>query len=305
MTVPLPGWLPAQGGRIAVVTGANSGIGLEAARWLAAAGARVLLACRRPDAAQAAVHTIRMDVPDARVEAVRVDLASLKSIQAAATELVDRLDAPIDLLINNAGVMAPPQRTLTEDAFELQIGVNHLGHFAWTMHLASHLSATARVVQVSSVAHKFGRIRWDDLHSVRAYNSWSAYGQSKLANLLFTSELNRRLEQTQMGACAVACHPGYSATNLQTAFDSPRSLSGRVMRLGNAIFAQSARAGALPTVYAATGKHVTGGDYVGPSGFLELWGQPVKVGRTRQAQDPDAQARLWTLSVEATGVDLS
>ena len=305
MPVPLPEWLPHQNGRIAVVTGANSGIGFEAARWLAAAGARVILACRRPDAAQSAVRSIRMDVPDARLEQVTVDLGSLKSVQQGATELIDRLDSPIDLLINNAGVMAPPHRTLTEDAFELQLGVNHLGHFAWTLHLASHLSATARVVQVSSVAHKFGRIHWDDLHSVRAYNSWAAYGQSKLANLLFTAELNRRLQEGRTGACAVACHPGYSATNLQTAFDSPRSLSGRVMRLGNALFAQSARAGALPTVYAATGKHIIGGDYVGPSGFLELWGQPVKVGRTRQAQDPVAQARLWEVSVEATGIDLS
>jgi len=302
---PLPSWLERQDGRLAVITGANSGIGFEAARMLAKAGARVVLACRRPDAADDARQRIQAAAPDATLETLQVDLGSLASIETAAATLTERLDVPIDLLINNAGVMAPPTRRVTTDGFELQIGVNHLGHFAWTMRMATTLSATGRVVQVASIAHKFGRMSWDDLHSVRSYNSWKAYGQSKLANLLFMAELDRRLQQKGSGARAVGCHPGYSATNLQTAFDADRSLSGAVKRLGNAVFAQSAARGAEPTVYAATSAHVGGGDYVGPALFLEMWGPPVKVGRTRHAANTTDQARLWDASVDATGLDLA
>ena len=305
MPVPTPPWLDRQDGRVAVITGGNSGIGLEAARLLAQVGAHVVLACRRPDAASEAADRIRADVPGAQVEQVQVDLGELASVASGAAELSSHLGGrTIDLLINNAGVMAPPTRRVTADGFELQLGVNHLGHFAWTMHLADRLSDTARVVQVSSVAHKFGKMRWDDLHSVRSYNGWRAYGQSKLANLLFAAELDRRLAARGAGPRAMACHPGYSSTNLQTAFDADRSVGGLVKRLGNAVFAQSAAMGAQPTVYAATSHHVGGGDYVGPATFMEMWGPPVKVGRTARARDTTSQARLWDASVEATGLDL-
>lgn len=304
MSTAQPPWLQSQDGRTAVITGANSGIGFEAARMLAIAGAHVVLACRRPDAAQAAADQLRSIHPGATIDTVSVDLADLASVAAGAQSLAAQLDAPIDLLINNAGVMAPPTRRVTADGFELQIGVNHFGHFAWTMHLAPHLHAGSRVVQVSSIAHKFGRMHWDDLHSLRSYNSWGAYGQSKLSNLLFMAELDRRLARGSSGARAVACHPGYSATNLQTAFDAKRSVTGAIKRLGNAVLAQSAEAGAQPTVYAATSAHVAGGDYVGPATFMEMWGPPVKVGRTARASDTTDQARLWDASVQATGLDL-
>jgi NAD(P)-dependent dehydrogenase (short-subunit alcohol dehydrogenase family) len=304
MSPALPPWLPRLDGQLAVVTGANSGIGFQAARMLAGAGATVVLACRRPDAAGEAADLLRTDFPDAALRTVSVDLASQSSIESGTRQLKDLLDRPIDLLINNAGVMAPPTRRVTEDGFELQLGVNHLGHFAWTMRLVDTLSDRARVVQVSSIAHRIGHMNWDDLHSVRSYNAWTTYGQSKLANLLFMAELDRRLEERGTGPRAMACHPGYSATNLQTAFDADRSIENRVKRLGNAILAQSAAAGAQPTLYAATSKHVHGGDYVGPATFFEMWGPPVKVGRSKAARDRTDQARLWEESVKLTGLDL-
>ena len=304
MSAAPPTWLKRQNGRLAVITGGNSGIGLEAARMLAGAGATVVLACRRPDAAEHAAESIQSAHVDARLQIVQVDLASLASITDGARTLRRQLGAPIDMLINNAGVFIPPTRQVTTDGFELQLGINHLGHFAWTMHLMGALSSKARVVQVSSVAHKMGRMNWSDPHSVRRYRSWRAYSQSKLANLLFTAELDRRLRSGASGVRAVACHPGYSDTNLQTAFDTDRSLSHRIKRLGNRWVAQSAAAGAETTVYASTSTHVQGGDYVGPADFLELWGPPVKVRCSAAARDKADQRRLWDFSVEATGLDL-
>ena len=301
-----PVWLESQDGLTVVITGANSGIGLEAARMLAAAGARVVMACRRPDAAEAARTVVQRGAPDAQIDVVQVDLGSLESIESGAAALLELLgDTPIDRLINNAGVMAPATRQVTADAFELQLGVNHLGHFAWTMRLAGQLGAGARVVNVSSMAHRFGRMNWDDLHWTRSYNPWTSYGQSKLANLLFTSELDRRLADAGMDAHAMACHPGYSSTNLQTAFTKSGSLAEAGRRIANAVFAQSAARGAEPTVYAATSKYVSGDQYVGPASLFELWGPPVKVGRSDRAKEIDDQGRLWDVSVAATGVDLS
>ncbi len=301
----LPTWLPRQDGKLAVITGANSGIGWEAARALAASGARVVLACRRKDAAEAAAQAIVSRVPGASVSTVSIDLSRLASVQAAADTLRAQLAGDeIDLLVNNAGLMAPPTRQVTEDGFELQFGVNHIGHFAWTLRLHDLLAESARVVNVSSLAHNLGVMDWDDIHSLRSYNAWRAYGRSKLCNLLFTSALDRRFAAAGRKVRAMACHPGYSATNLQTAFDTQGSLSAWVKRVGNVVMAQSAAAGAEPTLYAATSRHVEGGEFVGPSGFMEMWGPPVKVGRSARARKVDDQERLWELSVSLTGVDL-
>ncbi|HCH64788.1 MAG: hypothetical protein CL927_05085 [Deltaproteobacteria bacterium] len=305
MPHPLPTWLNKQDGRLAVITGANSGIGLEAARMLAGAGATVVLACRRPDAAAAAMADIRQTHPDAALETVQVDLADLSSIAAATESIRSRQGSTIDHLINNAGVFAPPTRRITTDGFELQLGVNHFGHFAWTMQLFSALSKRARIVQVSSIAHRAARMDWSDLHSARRYHSWLAYGRSKLANLLFVAELHRRLEDRSSKVRAVACHPGYTDTKLQTALDTHAGLFHHTKRLGNYLLAQSPAAGAEPTVYAAVSPYVQGGDYVGPSRFFEFWGPPVKVRRSARARSQADQQRLWDVSVEATGLDLS
>jgi len=302
----MPVWLKRLDGCVAVITGANSGIGWEAARMLAGAGCRVVLACRRSDAANEAADRIRSQVAGAQLDVVQLDLGDLGSV-AAGAEAVRALigEGRIDLLINNAGVMAPPTRTVTVDAFELQLGVNHLGHFAWTLDLLDQLTDNARVVQVSSIAHRFARMKWDDLLSLQSYNSWGAYGQSKLANLLFVGALDRRLAERHPNAktrpIAVACHPGYASTNLQTAFDDRGTLQERVKRFGNSILAQSAAAGAEPTVYAATSEHIQGDDYVGPASFFQMWGPPVKVGRTAAARDTRSQDRLWEWSEELTG----
>jgi NAD(P)-dependent dehydrogenase (short-subunit alcohol dehydrogenase family) len=290
--------LPDQHDRIAIVTGANSGIGLVAARELARAGAEVIMACRDTAKGERAAGQIRTDVPEARLELASLDLASLDSVREfAAGYSRDRLD----LLINNAGVMVPPKRT-TADGFELQIGTNHLGHFALTGLLLGKLMATpaARVVTVSSTAHKIGRINFDDLHSERSYRRWPRYGQSKLANLLFALELDRRLRAVDSELLSVAAHPGYAATNLQFA-----ATPSRIERIGseilNRVIAQDADHGALPTLYAATAD-IPGGSFVGPDGFQEMRGHPTLVAPTSAARDPETARRLWQVSEEMTGV---
>jgi len=290
--------IPDQHGRIAVITGANSGIGLEAARELARAGAHVIMACRDTGKGEAAAATIRETVPDAELDVAQLDLAALGSVRVFAERYPhDHLD----LLINNAGVMVPPY-TSTVDGFELQFATNHLGHFALTGLLLDRLRATpgARVVTVSSTAHKIGHIDFDDLQSERAYRRWRAYGQSKLANLLFMFELDRRLRASDADVLSVAAHPGYSATNLQFA-----ATPSRIERLGsvvlNRVVAQSAERGALPTLYAATAD-IPGGSFVGPDGFQEMRGAPTLVKPTRAARDPDTARRLWEVSEELTGV---
>jgi NAD(P)-dependent dehydrogenase (short-subunit alcohol dehydrogenase family) len=290
--------IPDQHGRIAIVTGANSGIGLTAARELARAGAHVIMACRDTAKGERAAQTIRDQVPEAELDVTALDLASLDSVRQFAAGY----SAPgLDLLINNAGVMVPPKRT-TEDGFELQFGTNHLGHFALTGRLLDKLLATpqSRVVTVSSTAHKIGRINFDDLQSERSYRRWPAYGQSKLANLLFALELDRRLRAGEAGLLSVAAHPGYAATNLQFA-----ATPSRIERIGsvvlNRVWAQDAEHGALPTLYAATAD-IAGGSFVGPDGFQEMRGHPTLVKPTRAAQDPDTARRLWDVSESLTGV---
>lgn len=274
-------------GKRVIVTGANSGIGAAAATVLAAAGAQVTLAVRNVEKGRAAAAKM----PGA-TEVRELDLADLASIRAFASGWGDELD----LLINNAGVMVPPL-SRTKDGFELQFGTNHLGHFALTNLLLPQVRR--RVVTVASGAHRLGRIDFDDLNwERRRYRRWAAYGQSKLANLLFTSELQRRLSAAGSPVLAVAAHPGYAATNLQSHTGS--SIGDRLGNLGNALFAQSAAAGALPTLFAAFAD-IPGDSYAGPGGFQEMRGAPVLVGRSARAQDDTVARRLWQVSEELTG----
>ena len=301
------GALPDQHGRTAIVTGGNGGIGLEAARMLAQKGARIVLGCRNAEKAKTAVDAIGHGAPGAQVEVLPLDLASLASVREFARAYAAR-HARLDLLVNNAGVMAIPRRE-TADGFEMQLGTNHLGHFALTGLLLELLLATpgARIVNVSSGAHRAGKMRFDDLQSTKSYARWGAYGQSKLANLLFTFELQRRLGQQKRTQISVACHPGWAATDLQ--FVAARMDGSRLLaiasRIGNRLLAQSAAEGALPTVKAAIAPDVQGGDYYGPDGFGELWGTPVKVGCSARARS-DADARqLFAVSEQLTGVSFA
>src|SRR6516162_5455789 len=294
--------IPSQAGKTIMVTGANSGIGFEAARQLAAKGAQVLLACRDQTKGRQAADAIA--AAGGKVQLVELDLADLASIRRCA-EAVRGSCPALHALCNNAGVMAIPHRT-TADGFEMQFGTNHLGHFALTGLLLDRLMATpsTRVVTVSSNAHKWGAMHWEDLQGERSYRRWRAYGQSKLANLLFTYELQRRLVIADAGLISVACHPGYAATNLQAA--GPRmqgsSIGEAVVELANRLLAQSAVMGALPTLYAATAPDVQGGDYIGPDGFGEQRGHPKKVRSNARSLDLAAQRSLWEISEQLTGV---
>ena len=296
--------VPDQSGRVAIVTGGNSGIGFEAAAALAAKGAHVLLACRDAGKAKAALEAIRARHANASLELQALDLASLASVRSFADRvLADH--ARLDLLVNNAGVMAIPRRE-TADGFEMQFGTNHLGHFALTGLLIERLmqAPAARVVTVSSTVHRSGRVAWDDLQRERGYTKWGAYGQSKLANLLFAYELDRRLRRRGATTQSVAAHPGYAATNLQfvgAKMENDRFME-RFFQLGNRLLGQSAAMGALPTLYAATSPEVASGDYVGPSRMFEAWGPPKKVGSSRRARDESDARRLWERSEELTGV---
>ena len=290
--------VPDLSGRTALVTGANSGLGFWTSVELARKGARVLLACRDAGRAEAALQRLRGEAPGASAELVTLDLQSLASVEACAAEVARRVPA-LDVLVDNAGIMAVP-RGLTADGFEAQLGTNHLGHFALTGRLLPVLLAAPapRVVVVASTAHKPGRVDFDDLMGERGYGPWKAYSQSKLANLLFVLELDRRARAAGLPLLAVAAHPGYAATHLQDA----AGLKGLLMRVGNAVLAQSDAAGALPSVYAATMPDVASGDYYGPDGPLEMRGAPTRVGRTPAARDAAAAARLWAVSEELTGV---
>ncbi|MFN8150689.1 MAG: oxidoreductase [Solirubrobacterales bacterium] len=297
--------IPDQSGRTALVTGANSGLGLRTAGALAGAGASVLMGCRDAGRAAAARERILGEHPGAEVSIVALDLADLGSVQRAAEEVAAR-SGPLDLLVNNAGVMAPPRRE-TADGFELQLGTNHLGHFALTGRLIEKLldSPAPRVVNVSSMAHRVGKINFDDLNSENGYSRWPAYGQSKLANLLFTLELARRAEVAGTVLIAAAAHPGYSSTNLQTAGPAMGRFGFLLkpgLLIGNALLGQSDEMGALPSLYAATMPDVRGDEYFGPDGIGEQRGHPKRVGRTGRAADPEAARRLWEVSEDLTGV---
>ncbi len=292
--------IPDQHTRIAIVTGANSGLGRIVARELARHGAKVIIASRDRAKGAEAAKAIETALPSSTVEAAQLDLADVSSIRAFADGIRGGNDY-IDLLINNAGIMAAPYRR-TVDGFELHFGTNHLGHFALTALLLPLLyeRPDARVVTVSSNNHKAGHIRFDDLQGEHRYSRWGAYAQSKLANLLFAFELDRRLKAGGWRLISVAAHPGYSATNLQ--LSGPPLQERLVMRLTNRLFAQSAEMGALPLLYAATAPDLRGGSYVGPDGVGEMRGHPALVQATRQAYDEEAARRLWDISERLTGV---
>jgi len=289
--------IPDQTGRTAVITGANTGLGHETAAALAAKGAHVVLAVRNLDKGKAAADLITRATPGASVALQELDLTSLDSIRGAADELRANHDS-IDLLINNAGVMVTPKST-TKDGFELQFGTNHLGHFALTNLLLDRVLAVpgSRVVTVSSQGHHFVRgIRFDDLQWERSYSRVGAYGQAKLANLLFTYELQRRLQGTN--SIAVAAHPGGSRTELTR--NVPPLIAAVTRPLER--FMQSADMGALPTLRAATDPGVLGGQYYGPDGFGEQRGYPKLVASSAASHDTAAQRRLWAVSEELTSV---
>jgi NAD(P)-dependent dehydrogenase (short-subunit alcohol dehydrogenase family) len=294
------GDIPDQSGRVAVVTGANSGLGLITARELARKGARVILACRNLQKGEAAIHEVTEAASGPDPELEELDLADLSSVRSFAGRVVAGGEG-VDLLINNAGVMAPPRRR-TADGFELQFGTNHLGHFALTNLLLPLMEGRedARVVTLSSNAHKLGRIAFDNLNGDRRYFRWNAYGQSKLANLLFALELDRRLRAEGSTVKSLAAHPGYAATNLQSA--AAPVVDRLVMKVSNAVVAQSGEMGALPMLFAATQPGVESGLYIGPDGLGEQRGHPKVVKPSGAARDETAARRLWEVSEELTGV---
>jgi NAD(P)-dependent dehydrogenase (short-subunit alcohol dehydrogenase family) len=291
--------VPDQAGRTAVITGANAGIGFETARVLAEHGAAIVLACRDAGKARDAAARISAAAPQAATTVVRLDLASLASVREASEEIRAGHDH-LDLLINNAGLMIPP-RGVTADGFELQIGTNHLGHFALTGLLLDRLLVQpgSRVVTVSSNGHRAGRINFDDLHAKRRYRRWTAYAQSKLANLMFTYELQRRLTAAGAPTAALAAHPGTAFTELTRHLPGP--VQFLYQRSGGA-FTQSAAMGALPTLRAATDPAARGGEYYGPDGLFESKGYPHAVTSTARSHDEQAQRRLWQESERLTGV---
>ncbi|HYH62777.1 MAG TPA: oxidoreductase [Solirubrobacterales bacterium] len=307
----MSGWsvsdIPSQAGKTWVVTGANSGIGLVTARELARAGARVVLGCRDPERGREALEVASLAATGTEPLLVQLDLADLSSVREFASA-VSASGESLEGLVNNAGVMAPP-REETADGFELQFGTNHLGHFALTGLLLDRLMASegeARVVTVSSMAHRTGSMDWDDLQGERDYNRWRRYGQSKLSNLLFANELARRSTARGWGIVSTAAHPGYAATHLQT---SGPGLGGGLVSLLNVaamkvtnLIAQSDEKGALPSLYAATAPGVASGAYVGPSGPGEARGHPTLVGSTKAARSEADAKRLWEISEDLTGV---
>jgi len=285
--------IPDQSGRVIVVTGANSGLGLVTARELARAGATVVLAVRDAPKGERAAQTM-----SGEREVRHLDLSDLSSVGAFVEDFPHER---VDVLINNAGVMAPPRRT-TADGFELQFGTNHLGHFALTGRLLPRLRAASepRVVTLSSGAHRLGSIHFDDLQGERRYNNWLWYGQSKLANLMFCFELQKRATAAGWDVRSLAAHPGYARTNLQ--FAGPHWYEQWIMRLTNPLLGQSDAMGALPTLFAATAPAVPGGSFVGPDGFMEQRGHPHIVTAAGKAYDEEAWRRLWEISEELTGV---
>ncbi len=294
--------IPDQSGRTILITGANSGLGLRSAEALARAGGHVLMGCRSETKAKKAADAVREVASGPAPTIVRLDLSDLGSVRSCASDVLQQYPR-IDVLMNNAGIMATPLAR-TPEGREMQFATNHLGHFALTGLLLPALrNPGSRVVTTSSMAHRGGTIRWDDVDWNGRYSKWLAYAQSKLANLLFALELDRRAAAAGAKLTSVAAHPGYAATHLQAA--APRAAGNRlmtsVMELGNRMVAQSDAMGALPQLYAATMPDVEGGEYFGPD-FFEWRGHPKRVGTSGRARDVEAARRLWSMSEDLTGV---
>jgi len=297
-------YIPSQAGRVAIVTGANSGLGYETAKALSMAGATVLMACRNQEKGKKAKEQIERELDWSNISLLRLDLADLESVREFAQQVSDQ-EEKIDILVNNAGLMAIPYQ-LTMDGFEMQFGVNHLGHFALTGLLYPMLKSAeaARIVNVSSIAHRIGKINFDDLQSRNAYNKWKAYGQSKLANLLFTHELNNRFQAKGENIMALAAHPGYAATELP--FKGPemekKLWKNSIMNAGNILAGQPASRGALPSLYAATAQEAERGGFYGPGGLLGIHGYPSEARAKNGLVNDRDSALLWKRSEELTGV---
>ena len=293
--------IPALGGKKFLITGANSGIGYQAALQLARHGAHVILACRNAQKGEQAVRNILAELPNAELELMLLDTSSIADVKRFAAEFLKR-GVFLDGLINNAGVMALNPRQVTPEGFERQFATNHLGHFALTgLLLPSIMAAPApRVITVASLAHRGGKIHFDDLQLERGYSPWGAYNQSKLANILFAKELARRAVGTSLLSLPV--HPGVSQTSIVANGPGSSDLKTRVLFTFAKFLTQSDAAGALPTLYAATSPEAHSGDYIGPDGFMEMKGAPVVVKPRPNALDESVGKRLWTVSEELTGV---
>ena len=299
--------IPSQNGKTAVVTGANSGLGFSISRALVLKGAKVIMACRSLERGEEARLIMMAEGAIVEPEVWHLDLANLESVRQFARKFSESGNS-LDLLINNAGLMAIPYHR-TADGFEMQFGVNHLGHFALTALLWPYLSTAgqARVVQVSSLAHYMGKIRFEDLHWEKGYRKWGAYGMSKLANLLFIHELGTKVKETSHPVTAAAAHPGYADTELQAkgARMKGSRLGAGSFSLANWLVAQSAEMGALPSLYAATADEVEQGAYFGPGGFMKLRGWPVPETPSPSLVNSDVAGKLWKVSEELTGTDFS
>ncbi|MBB6188607.1 SDR family oxidoreductase [Rhodanobacter sp. MP7CTX1] len=295
--------VPPQGGKLAVITGANSGLGYETALALAHAGAEVILAARNAAKGRDALARIRARSPHAKVRLELLDLASLASVADFARRLLAE-GRPLDLLINNAGVMALPTRQTTADGFEMQLGTNYLGHYALTAQLLPLLcdASAPRVVNLSSLAHQQGRIDFDDLQGEHRYRAWKAYSQSKLAMLMFALELQRRSDAQGWGLMSNAAHPGFARTELIPNGPGAKGVLWNLSKLLQPLMSQSAAAGALPTLYAATSPDAKPSAYYGPNGFYELKGAPAPARIFAKARDTAVAARLWEVSEKLTGV---
>jgi len=287
---------PDQSGKIAIVTGSNSGIGFVTARELAKKGAHVILACRNESKAETAKQTIDAENPSGKIEVMALDLANLNLVRTFAKKFKKK-HKKLDILCNNAGVMAIPFQK-TADGFEMQFGTNHYGHFALTALLIDRILATkgARIVNVSSLAHKTGFMDFENINGELRYSKWAAYGMSKLANLLFTYETARRLEAKGANVITTAAHPGWTATNLQN--------SVKMASVANFLVAQDEDMGALPQLYACTADDVNNGDYFGPARWREMRGYPKRVESNSRSHDKDAAKRLWELSEKVTETEL-
>jgi NAD(P)-dependent dehydrogenase (short-subunit alcohol dehydrogenase family) len=302
------GWnteeMPDQEGKVVVVTGANSGLGFEVSKKFAEKNAGVVMACRSVEKGLKAKEKILEEVSDATLEVMEIDLVSLDSVERFAEKFRDKFDR-LDVLCNNAGIMAVPYGE-TENGFEKQFSVNHLGHFALTAHLIEILEETgnSRVVTQSSIAHENGEIDLENLNSEENYDRWEAYSRSKLANLLFAKELDRKLKENDWDVKSVACHPGVSNTNLFNAEESQHSyLSAKLMENGIKFLGQSPAKGALPMLYAAASPEIKGGEYIGPDGFKKMRGNPEKQKLSEKALDEELARKLWDKSEEHTGVN--